>query len=138
MMPEASMRFLKILQILPVAALVTACMSENELRSGTDFLTGYSTAAPLQSAAEQANKPLTPDEALEIEPSLHFPIKIGLARIEGSWLMPIPAEEYKLWADLAKKLGDRYGQFVVIAPVGNEVYEHSVDITLWRMKPLER
>ena len=55
--------------------------------------------------------------AAEVEPALSFPARIGLARIDGGYMTPVPAAEAEAWATVAKSLGPGYGDLVPISPL---------------------
>ncbi len=49
-----------------------------------------------------------------VEPTLRFPARIGLARIDTGDLAAIPAEEAEAWAASAERLGPTFGEFVPV------------------------
>jgi len=51
-----------------------------------------------------------------VEPSLRFPARLGLARMEGGRLTGIPKAEVAVWHDLARR-NRRLGEFVPISPI---------------------
>lgn len=115
--------------LLIFIALLTGCNAQTQMTSGSDYLARYGNNTP-QVQSGQGGKPLSLDEevvkAATIEPNLHFPMRIGLVRIENGQLTGIPEDEFTLWSDLGAKLGGHYGQFVVIDPLGAEFAAQAV------------
>jgi len=56
-------------------------------------------------------------EAAAVEPTLRFPARIGIARLDRARLSAIPIDEGKAWTDTANRLGAGYGEFVPISPL---------------------
>ena len=103
----------KHLLIPAVAAavfLAGGCASNIQNSSGREYLKGY------------AHQPRTSEdrevmEAANVEPTLRFPAKIGLARIHHGSLSSIPIEEAEAWAEFSKRLGPTYGDFIPVSPL---------------------
>jgi hypothetical protein len=99
--------------------LVAACGHDVQTTSGQAYLAGQGDwRTPTQASA----RTLTPmdravRDAASVEPTLRFPARIGLARLEGGRLTPVPPEEADAWITLARRLGPSYGEFVPINPL---------------------
>jgi hypothetical protein len=104
------------------ALLVSGCQSNIQTTSGQAYLDKYK---PTVTAASAATSGSAEDESLEsrmrrvaaVEPTLRFPARIGLARIENGELSGIPREEGEAWATAAESLGSSFGEFVPISPL---------------------
>ncbi|HEY2071885.1 MAG TPA: hypothetical protein VGG48_20160 [Rhizomicrobium sp.] len=107
------MRALRTTTIIAVLLVLAGCGYNTQTTSGHDWL-----------AAEPAPKGLpTTDidarvrQAAAVEPTLRFPARIGIARIEHGSLSPIPAGEAQVWTESAGRLGEAYGEFVPVSPL---------------------
>jgi hypothetical protein len=134
---------LKLLASLSALGLLAACSAATQMSSGSAYLANYPGQAPTPPAAvEPHGRSLTPDEEVAqvaaVEPHLRFPAKIGLARVQNGQLTAIPEEEARLWRDLAAKLGDRYGQFVVIDPMVAEFAAQSLSAPAASLSPMQK
>jgi len=102
---------------LLVAALamgaLTACTSIVQTTSGAAFIGHYQ--APTQGSETKFRAKIR--EAAAVEPTLQFPARIGLARVEGGRLTVVPAEEADAWLKTKVKLGAKFGEFVPISPL---------------------
>lgn len=91
-----------------------ACQSTTQTTSGTDYLARYD-------ARNQPEGSGDIEDALRriasVEPTLTFPARIGLARIDGGRLSGIPAEEAEAWRAIGARLGSSYGEFVPVSPM---------------------
>jgi len=100
-----------------VAALalgaLAACSSTVQTTSGASYIRKYETSTPL---AETSFRNKIREAAL-VEPTLRFPARIGLARVEGGRLTVVPAKEADAWVAIKEKLGPRFGEFVPISPL---------------------
>jgi hypothetical protein len=102
-----------------VAALIVgvgACETNLQTSSGADYLARY------DASHEIANGVATDvDEDVRriaaIEPTLAFPARIGLARIEQGGLTTLPEDEARIWQDVLEELGSDYGEFVPVSPL---------------------
>ncbi len=95
------------------SALLSACTSTTQMTSGADYLSRYqaSSTNTLSDLDEQVRK------IASVEPDLHFPARIGIARIAKRQLTNSPVDEMQAWADLSQKLGAPYGEFVPVSPL---------------------
>lgn len=102
-----------------VAALIAglgACETHLQTSSGADYLARY------DATHESANSVATDiDEDVRriaaIEPTLAFPARIGLARIEHGALTTLPEDEARIWQGVLEELGSDYGEFVPVSPL---------------------
>lgn len=103
------------------------CSAMTQTSSGSDYLANY--PPQLAHSAPPAGRQLTIDEevaqAAAIEPIAHFPMKIGLVRIDHGNISPIPAAEAILWRELYLKLGNHYGQVEMLDPLVAEFAEQA-------------
>ena len=119
---------MKLLPLLALAVVLTACSIRTQTTSGHDYLARFDAD---KAAARQIGKrtgqakpgngadvKLDPaiKRAASVEPLLRFPARLGLARLFQGRLTAVPAEEADLWA----KLVDRnrgLGSFDVVDPL---------------------
>ena len=108
------------LALLTLSLLVAACSSDVQLTSGKEFV----------SARDEAGlRPIDADIAriAAVEPNLHFPARIGVARIvNGSLSLPSAAE-----GEMLAEVGARHaalGDFVQVSPlIASMVTERAPD-----------
>ncbi len=101
-----------------LAALIAlgACSATMQTTSGSDYLARYndSHASP---AGTYGDVDADVRRIASIEPTLEFPARIGLARIDRGRLSTIPGDEGKIWATVAQEIGPSYGEFIPISPM---------------------
>lgn len=101
-----------------LAALLAlgACTASLQTSSGADYLARYDASHEIaKGGATDVDEDVRRIAA--IEPTLVFPARIGLARIENGRLTALPADEARIWQDLTEELGDQYGAFVPVSPL---------------------
>lgn len=97
-------------------ALLGACSVYTQTSSGRDWLAAYpqaKTAAP--GDPDDINAQVRSVAA--VEPTLRFPARIGIARLDRGGLAAIPGEEAEHWTKAAYDLGPGFGEFVPISPM---------------------
>lgn len=97
-----------------VCVSLFACKSTTQTTSGTEYLRRYDAR---NQTAGTAGIEDTLRRIASVEPTLTFPARIGLARIDGGHLSGIPAEEADAWRALGASLGPSYGEFVPVSPM---------------------
>ena len=98
---------------LGLALVLSSCVHSSQTTSGSRYLSRYD-------AAEGAVARVTDAQIAEVanvEPTLAFPARIGLARIDEGRLSTIPAEEAAIWRQLTERLGPGWGQFLPVSPL---------------------
>lgn len=101
--------------LLGISALtVAACSTAVQTSSGQDYLArGDQRLTELGNTAQVAGERSDAlRAAASVEPLLRFPAKIGIARIEGGALTPIPDAEMAAFAGALEQTGGAYGDFV--------------------------
>ena len=103
--------------ILALSAVsLCACSATTQYTSGKDYLARYDRDAAVLSANAGSIEADIRNIA-SIEPSLEFPARIGLARIERGKLISVPQDESEAWANLHHRLGPSFGDFVPVSPL---------------------
>jgi hypothetical protein len=100
--------FFAIAALSAAQMALAACTATVQTSSGTDYLSrgGLSQTVPGALDAEAFAA------AASVAPTLRFPARFGIARIEGGRLTPIPDEEMAHWSTLGEQAGKAYGEFV--------------------------
>lgn len=112
------MKPLSLISIAVAALALTACSAHVQTSSGADYLARYSQYEPAVPGSPESDTDAAIREIAAVEPELHFPARIGLARIGGYGdLVTIPAAELAIWADLAEAYGPEIGEFVPVSPL---------------------
>ena len=103
---------------LGLALLLASCSYHTQTTSGSQYLESYSASA-IGPAAEEPVAITDADilAAAKVEPTLTFPARIGLARIDEGQLSAIPEAEAAAWRKTGERLGPAYGQFVPVSPL---------------------
>ena len=94
--------------------LLASCTHVVQTSSGADYLSRYSEVTEGSSAVRMDAEIA---EAANVEPTLTFPARIGVARIITGQLAPIPPAEAAAWQQMAERLGPDWGEFVPISPL---------------------
>lgn len=113
---------MKKLSTILLCLLLVACGNHTQTTSGKSYLAKYK------------DKSVAGDGGIEdklravasVEPTLTFPARIGLARIDGGRLSNIPGQEIAAWMEQKEKLGDGFGEFVPLNPMVAEMVSQSV------------
>jgi hypothetical protein len=108
------MRFSR-LAVLSSLLLLAACEATTQTTSGRDWLAA--TPKPKTVDLSPGNIDAAVRDAANVEPTLRFPARIGIARLDRGMLSPIPASDAKAWDAAAARLGEAYGDFVPVSPV---------------------
>ena len=101
-------------RLIAAAALagLAACTTSVQTSSGEDYLARSEPALAQAASADGAGGADAFRAAASVEPLLRFPARLGIARIEGGRLTPIPDAEMAHWAALAAETGGAYGEMV--------------------------
>lgn len=123
---------------LSLPLLIGACAHSVQSSSGADYLARYDmrngTIAKASEAAKTDLSGIESDlerdirEIASVNPSLYFPARIGIARVERGSLTSIPADEGAAWTESAERLGTGYGEFVPISPLIAEMVSEPVTV----------
>ncbi|MDA9008560.1 hypothetical protein N9K16_01215 [Alphaproteobacteria bacterium] len=94
------------------------CEHTTQVSSGRAYLSKHQTLAPVPASG---GKGLSVEQAIRkaaaVEPTLRFPARIGLARVEGGQITDIPGVEAEAWQKLQGNLGASFGQLVPVSPL---------------------
>ena len=96
---------------LGLVLALSSCVTTTQTTSGSRYLAKVEEepAARITDAQIVA--------AANVEPTLTFPARIGLARMDDGRLTALPAEEGTVWRELSERLGPGWGQFIPISPL---------------------
>ncbi len=107
---------LKSLYAASALLVLGACTAALQTSSGADYLARYDASHEvLNGAATDVDEDVRRIAA--IEPTLAFPARIGLARIQNGRLTALPADEALIWQDTVETLGESYGALVPVSPM---------------------
>ncbi len=114
----------KIIQIIgiSVAVCITGC-STIQTTSGRSYLERYDSVEGYSSDDHHVETKKSHDinqmirQAAVVEPTLKFPARIGIARINSGYLSTIPVEELEAWDKSRQKLGEEFGEFIPVNPM---------------------
>lgn len=104
---------------------LTACTSTTQLTSGSSYLAQYRHIPASSNNTYDTGIEEKIRKVAAVEPTLKFPARIGLARIENGRLTTIPQSEARAWQKTQKKLGKQFGQFVPVNPLIAEMVADS-------------
>ena len=103
------------------ALLSIGCQSHTvQTTSGREYLSSYAPTNQTEAKidGEEELFPSTDREVREvanIEPSLHFPARIGLAKLYNGKITNLTAEEVQGWNQAKEELGSEFGEFVPVS-----------------------
>jgi hypothetical protein len=103
------------LVILGSVAILGACSVDTQTTSGRDWLAAYPKAKTATADPDDIDAQVRSVAA--VEPTLRFPARIGIARLDRGGLSPLPADEAEHWTKAAYDLGPGFGEFVPISPM---------------------
>jgi hypothetical protein len=105
---------ISILPLLSAVLLLSACTYATQTTSGRDWL---ATSPPKTVNMQPGDIDEAVREAAAVEPTLRFPARIGIARLDHAQLTAIPPDEARAWTAAADRLGEAYGEFVPVSPL---------------------
>ena len=109
------MRWRTIPYVSLFGVLLCGCSAYTQASSGQDWLAGYGTARPAGTADDIDARVR---QAGAVEPTLHFPARIGIARIgQAAQLVTVPEAEAAAWVSARDRLGGGFGEFVPVSPL---------------------
>lgn len=120
------MRFAKLLLLSIVTVSLSACDTIQNT-SGKEYLDRHANDSSLKNAQNGDTKSFQKKlhDAANIEPTLKFPARIGIARIDNQYLSSIPAEEMTYWEKLGESLGKNFGEFIPVSSLVMETIQEA-------------
>lgn len=126
------MKHLKFIALAGALIALTACESYVQTTSGADYLARYDETHKTAAYGDRADVDADVRAIAAIEPTLKFPARIGLARIDNGRLTSVPADEGYIWQETLEGLGPLYGEFVPVSPlIAATVAEYSDEKRYW-------
>lgn len=107
--------------LIALAMIFAGCESTVQTTSGRRYLEKYPQPDKTGHSLGTSELDQRIAAVAAVEPTLHFPARIGLARIEEGRLSPLPREEGKSWTDLRDRLGRQFGEFVPLSLLVTEM-----------------
>ena len=111
---------LGLASVLALPLMLAGCSTSSQYTSGADYLLGYQNYGVKgdgQTKSDASAIDAQVRDIASIEPSLRFPSRIGLARIEHGRLISIPSDEAQDWDQMRQDLGQDYGALVPVSPL---------------------
>jgi hypothetical protein len=100
--------------------MLSACGFTTQTGSGKQWL---ASDPPLATNAAAGDIDAEVRAAAAVEPTLRFPARVGIARLDRRQLTNIPADEALAWEDAATHLGKDFGEFVPVSPIVAAMFE---------------
>jgi hypothetical protein len=112
----------KNLCIFVLSCALVACQTTVQNTSGEDYLAKYNLDKKSLGTKEEASFKKLLIEATQVNPTLSFPARIGLAKISSlssgrAKIENVTPEEATVWLDIAKGASNRYGEFILVDPL---------------------
>ena len=106
---------------LGLALILSSCGYHTQTTSGSQYLAKY-TGSPNPRTGPATGSPSPASDAdvlaaADVEPTLTFPARIGVARIDNGQLSALPPAEAAVWQEMSERLGPAWGQFVPLSPL---------------------
>lgn len=125
--------FIKKFILLNAIIILSACSSKTQNTSGQEYLEKHDTVGA-SAFTEGQDFEDSLRKIAAVEPTLKFPARIGLAKIEKNQISHIYKEEQNIWMALKDNLGENFGEFVLVNTlvaqmVSNEVKTKDTIIT---------
>ncbi|MFK8067935.1 MAG: hypothetical protein AB8D52_06800 [Gammaproteobacteria bacterium] len=118
-----------IIAVVSTSIFISACSTHVQTTSGQSYLEKYDQTlddyAKSPKAKNNENTKSSHSRSIDqlvrqtavVEPTLVFPARIGVARIDHGRLTTIPAIEIEAWEQSRKQLGEEFGEFVPVNPM---------------------
>ncbi len=116
-----------LVAIISAFILITGCTQHVQTTSGRAYLERYDHITPYtgreQEQSDQKSQGINQliRQAAAVEPTLRFPARIGIARIDAGYLTSIPDTEVEAWEKSRQRLGqsfdNRFGEFIPVSPM---------------------
>lgn len=100
--------------LLSALLMLGACSYTTQASSGKNWLAAH---PPQTVDMTPGNIDQAVRDAAAVEPTLRFPARIGIARIDHAQLTAISSDEAKAWTEAAGRLGSDFGEFVPVSPL---------------------
>lgn len=105
--------------------VLSACSFHTQTSSGQEYLSAYKPRSSYAQTAQKGDESGVPPKSMQerlrevasVEPTLAFPQRMGLARIEGGALTTVPPEELAIWSKTNERMGSGFGEFVPLSPM---------------------
>ncbi len=109
---------MKVILCLLLPLYLVACATHTQTTSGQSYLEKYKDVPTVTTSHKDGiNIEEQIRQVAKIEPTLTFPARIGLARIDRGQLSNIPGEEVEAWVKTRDRLGSNFGEFVPVSPL---------------------
>ena len=129
------MRLSKLLFLGLLFSTLTSCSNYSQVTSGKAYLEHHqikTDKARDGSISKDFNKRLV--DAANVEPTISFPARIGLARIENGRVTSIPTDEMEVWSKLSEKLGSKFGEFVPLSVLVSKMISDNSDSAMEQIR----
>lgn len=120
---------MKYLVFLSCFALI-ACEHATQTTSGREYLSSveqYKRNTAQNAMAADSDMSDLLKQVASVEPTLRFPARIGLARVDKGQLTNIPAAEIEAWMTSKENLGKEFGEFIPVSPLIAQMVTQSVN-----------
>ena len=106
-------KFIKPSLLTLLSLLAFGCQSHTvQTTSGREYLNGYGN--PDQPVGEAGSIEEEVRRIANVEPTLRFPARIGLAKLYNGRITNLTAEEVEAWEEAKKQMGSEFGEFVPV------------------------
>ena len=109
--------------VLLIPLLFLGCVTHDvQTTSGTDYISRYPSAENVKGDLDIDREVL---EVANVEPTLRFPARIGLAKVYNGKMVNLVPEEVDRWNVAKEHLGDSFGDFIPVSVlVAESVYQN--------------
>ncbi|WP_353572473.1 hypothetical protein [Candidatus Albibeggiatoa sp. nov. BB20] len=109
----------RLLILSLLCGCLIACTYNVQTTSGQEYLSKYPSQAEYQQKSQNQFQDIDAKvlEVAAVEPQLHFPARIGIAKIINGKLASMSHGEANLWFQAHDKLGHQFGEFVPVSPL---------------------
>ncbi|MEM7469315.1 MAG: hypothetical protein AAF387_20860 [Pseudomonadota bacterium] len=108
---------LRFVALILASILISACSRHIQTTSGNDYLAAIERHNGSADDALPESIETRIRKAAAIEPTLRFPIRLGLAKIQHGRVKSIPPDEASVWLALQERLNDDFGKMIPIHPI---------------------
>ena len=109
-------RTIQIGIIITLTIVSIGCQSHSvQITSGKKYLSNYAHYDTPETNASDLNEEIK--SIARVEPSIHFPSRIGLVKLFNGRISNLTADEIEAWEKSRNSMGSQFGEFIPVSPM---------------------
>ena len=107
---------------------LAGCATYTQTTSGRSYLKRHNTSQATAYASDTKNIDEQIRRVAAVEPTLQFPARVGIARIDHGQLSTVPGSEVEAWQQMQESLKQEISELVPVNPLVAKMVAESIDI----------